>query len=117
MARKQKSTEVIVETAVVTEAPKSAGRPRTTLDTNKVVHMLVSNNPKRNASKAAFALYREGISLAELVTAYAQPIEGRKFSLAGSLAWDVAHKYIELHDAPTIRDLNTLVGKKVRKSK
>jgi hypothetical protein len=62
------------------------------------IHLLTQSNPKRDASKDAFALYQEGMSTAEYEERLKEPLQGRKFKVAEALAWDVARQLIQICD-------------------
>ena len=62
-------------------------------DDNRKIKVLVSENPKRGKSRDRFALYRNGISVADYVARSVKA--GNPATLAkADLRWDVAKKLI-----------------------
>lgn len=107
MARKKKEAAETTETPV---AKKRGGKSK--YHDSQVVTLLADkegkqyggeNNPKRNASAARFACYRDGITIGELKTALVDALgpEGAD-KLSDDLAWDVKRGFISLSPAPAV---------------
>lgn len=107
MARKAKKAEDAVET---TEAPAKKRGGKSKYHDSQVVTMLADkegkqygpdHNPKRNASAARFACYRDGITIGDLRAALVDALgaDGAD-KLSDDLAWDVKRGFISLSPAP-----------------
>ena len=67
--------------------PKTERKPRAAFDPEANINLLVTENPKRGGSAVRYALYKDGMTVAEYIAAGGTPDD---------LRWDAAHKYISV---------------------
>lgn len=95
---------------------QSSGRqPRTEFADNLRIEVRIGTNPKRAGSRAhaRFALYRDGMTVAEYKAACIE-LEGAKaragFRYLADLHWDQTHQYITVWDEQLISDFDSDTG-------
>ncbi len=66
-------------------------------DSNRIIRLLVSHNPKRGASRERFALYRDGMTVYEYKVACRNAFGGLAYEKAESdVDWDVGKGFIRV---------------------
>ena len=91
-ARELKNEEKAAAKAAKASAPKEK---RSKYPAGSTIHIVVDKNPKKAGSKSehSFSLYKEGMT----VEAY---LKAGGHDPSGNIAWDVAHKFIEVIPGP-----------------